>query len=398
MAEKKKRQKRKRDEPEKKLTGVYKVVCKSGVRYGIDYYHPVTGQRIKKIIKGATSEAEAEQIRGIELADARRHLLVQTYHLKGKDKPVLFEDMAELYLKWAVENKKDPATDSFRSRALVRAFKSRVLTGITPFVIEQFKTERCRQVAKQTVNKELYLLRQVFDKAIVWEKLSGANPCDGVKGFKVAPKKKPGMLTAEQVLAIRDQVKHPVKRDMIDFAFCTGWRIGEIRKLKWNDVELDRGTAWIVDPKNRETVEIELNDKALAIIGRQKDIVRVKHPADHVFAKINGDPFRTNLDRLFKHAAERAGVELPKRKRWHILRRTWASLMLQGGTDIETLRVLGNWKRYDMPLWYAEAAGREKKKELLNRNIPDLDAIAKSVPVGVVNNREEMKEETRVIH
>jgi hypothetical protein len=46
--------------------------------------------------------------------------------------------------------------------------------------------------------------------------------------------------------------------------------------------------------------------------------------------------------------------------------------MLQSGCDVETLRVLGNWKDFQMPLWYAEAAGTEQRKKALNR-IPDLN-------------------------
>jgi len=59
---------------------------------------------------------------------------------------------------------------------------------------------------------------------------------------------------------------------MVDFAFNTGWRIGEIRRLKWEDVDQEKGTAWIMDPKNGQTVEIELNDKALrSSRGRRKE-------------------------------------------------------------------------------------------------------------------------------
>jgi hypothetical protein len=118
----------------------------------------------------------------------------------------------------------------------------------------------------------------------------------------------------------------------------------------------------------------------------------------HVFCKINGEHFRSNLHKGFKNAAERAGVVLPERKAWHILRRTWASLMLQGGTDLETLRVLGNWKRYDMPMWYAEGANGERKRELLNQNIPELTPVATTVPGPVGGNREEGVDGPIVIH
>jgi integrase len=86
----------------------------------------------------------------------------------------------------------------------------------------------------------------------------------------------------------------------------------------------------------------------------------------------NGKPFKTNPQCVLKYAAARAGVSLPPRKVWHILRRTWASMMLQNGCDVETLRVLGNWKDFTMPLWYDEAAGADRRRAALNQ-IPDLN-------------------------
>jgi hypothetical protein len=47
-------------------------------------------------------------------------------------------------------------------------------------------------------------------------------------------------------------------------------------------------------------------------------------------------------------------------------------MMLQAGCDVETLRILGNWKDYAMPLWYADAANREHQKTALNR-LPKLE-------------------------
>jgi hypothetical protein len=59
-------------------------------------------------------------------------------------------------------------------------------------------------------------------------------------------------------------------------------------------------------------------------------------------------------------------------------------MFLQNGGDVETLRVLGNWKDYSMPMWYADAANHEHKKKILNR-IPKLNG--RNVPeIGKVIN------------
>jgi integrase len=131
-------------------------------------------------------------------------------------------------------------------------------------------------------------------------------------------------------------------------------------------------------------VEIELSDMALEIVKRQE------RRSDLVFCHKNGKPYRTNLGDVVKAAAKRAGVYLPPRKRWHIFRRTWASMMLQAGCDVETLRVLGNWKDHTMPLWYAEAAGRGERRAALNRiplvNGRNLPEIKNGVSVSAEND------------
>jgi integrase len=350
----------------KKYPGVYSVKGKKGVSYGIDYIHPQSGERVRKILKNVTSEAEAFEIRSVEIADAARGALNETYGLKPKTKTVAFEDMLDGYLKWSQANKDSWETDHHRAKALREAFKGKLMSDINPFVIEKYKMARAKKVAKSTVNKEFVLGNQVFQKAIEWKKYNGENPFLKTEKFKLKKPKKPGSLTAEQVDAIMAEIKHPVKRDMVAFDFNTGWRISEIRNLKWEDVDLETGTAWIVDPKNGESVEIDLNDEAQANLSRQK------RRGDHVFCHLNGKPFKTNIRAVVKNAAQRAGVELPPRKVWHILRRTWASMVLQSGGDVETLRELGNWKDYSMPMWYADAGNREHKRKVLNR-LPKLD-------------------------
>lgn len=349
-----------------KYPGVYLVEGKTGVSYGIDYIHPITGERIRKILKGCNAVLKAVELRSIQIADAARGAINQAYGLKSKIKTVSFEDMVDVYLKWSRENKESWATDEYRAKPIKEVFKGKLMSDINPFMVEKYKMFRAKTVTKATVNKELVFGSQVFTKSIEWKKYYGENPFIKANRFKIKKKKKPGSLLPEQVRAIRDEISHEVKRDMVDFAYYTGWRISEIRNLKKEDVKLEKGTAWIIDPKNTETVEIVLSDEAIKIISRQNS------PGAYVFCHKNGKPFNTNLHKVIKNAARRAGVVLPPRKAWHIFRRTWASMFQQHGGDVETMRVQGNWKDYSMPMWYADAGNTEYRKEILNR-IPKLN-------------------------
>jgi len=364
-----------------KHKGIYTVKRKDGtMSYGIDYVDPLTGQRVRKILKGATSLEEARTLRSIEIADRARGAIDKAYDLKSRLAPVLFEDMIDKYLEWARENKRSWATDGYRAVALKKVFKGKLMSDITPFLVDKFKVIRAKQVSKSSVNKELILGSQVFSKAVEWGKFNGQNPFKVATRFKIRKGKKPGSLSPEEVRAIMDQIKHPVKRDMVEFDFNTGWRISEIRKLKWEDVDLETSTAWIMDPKNGEPVQIPLNDAAVGIIARQK------RRGEYVFCHLNGNPYKTNLTDVIKSAAKKAGVALPPRKAWHILRRTWASMFLQNGGDVETLRQLGNWKDHSMPLWYADPADTENKRKILNR-LPSLNGRKTADSVKVVKLR-----------
>jgi integrase len=360
----------------KKYPGVYSIKGKKGMSYGIDYTHPQTGERIRGIRKGATSEAQAFELRSIEIADARRGATNKAYGIKAKTKVALFDDMVKAYLNWSRGNKDSWKTDEHRAKPLKKAFKGKLMSDINPFMVEKYKMARAKMVQKSTVNKELILASQVFERAVEWGKFDGENPF--LNRFKIKKGKKPGALTPEQVEAIIAEVTHPVKQDMVRFGYHQGWRISEIRKLQWTDVDLERGLAWIVDPKNGESVQIPLGGDALEIVAKQE------RRGDYVFCHLNGQQYKTNLQDVFKNAAQRAGVELPSRKKWHILRRTWASEFLQAGGHVEDLRVQGNWKDTSMPLWYAEAQGVEARRGVLDR-IPKLNGRKMAEIEKVVN-------------
>lgn len=343
-----------------KYAGVFVVEGKLKTSYGIDYVNPQNGQRVRKVLKGCGSEAAAAELRAVEIADAARGAINKAYGLKPKAAAVSFVGMVEEYLNlWSKENKHS-RTDVQRAAALKNMFAGKLMSDITPWVVEKFKAAMAKDRAKSTVNKYLSLGSQVFEKAIEWKKYSGENPFLAAGRFKVPKGKKIGCLGLEELGAIMAEINHQVKRDAVEFGFNTGWRVREILRLKWSEVDLEKGTAWIMNPKNGKPAEFELNERAGEILAAQE------RRGETVFCMKNGKPYKTGLHKCFKAAASRAGVALPARKAWHMLRRTWASMFLQAGGDVETLRVLGNWSHHDMPMHYADAAGADHKRKILN--------------------------------
>ncbi|MCX5855980.1 MAG: integrase, partial [Deltaproteobacteria bacterium] len=73
--------------------------------------------------------------------------------------------------------------------------------------------------------------------------------------------------------------------NIMRMALFTGMRRGELFKLKWSDIDFDRGFITIRDPKGGVSQKIPLNDQAREVLKN--------HPAtaDHVFVRGDGKPF-----------------------------------------------------------------------------------------------------------
>ncbi len=355
-----------------KYPGVTVIENISGkISYGIDYVLP-SGQRVRKILKGCKSERQASQIRAIEIAAASQGELVKKYGLKNKTKSILFHKAIDLYDEWAKDNKKSYYGEKFTYGVIKRShlFEGKFIAEISPMLAERFKSERAKDTSKNTANKYIIACRQIVEKMIAWGYHTGENPFKAVENFKISKGKRPGSLYAREVQAIIDQIRSPVKRDMVAFAFYTGWRIGSIRKLRKEDYNQEHRSIWLMDPKSGRTTELALCDAAAEIVEHNIK----KSNGEFVFCKKNGEPFKTAMNAVIGNAAERAGVVLPTGKKWHAFRRTWTTHMFKSGADIGSVRDLGNWSDDTMPLWYNDGLRFEEQRKILNK-IPRLDSL-----------------------
>jgi integrase len=91
--------------------------------------------------------------------------------------------------------------------------------------------------------------------------------------------------------------------DMAVFAVATGLRQGNVKRLDWSYVDLDRRHAWIPasEHKNRKAHSVPLNEMAMAVLRKQLG----KHPA-RVFT-YRGQPIEQVGTKAWTDALRRAG-------------------------------------------------------------------------------------------
>lgn len=119
----------------------------------------------------------------------------------------------------------------------------------------------------------------------------------------------------------------------------TGMRLSEALKLTWNDVRLEDGYAYITKTKNSEPRPVFLPPVVVAALSDYSGHDRAGERKSFRFQKSG------HLYSLLRVAAIRAGVELPPRGAFHILRHTYATWMRRyAGADEQSLIATGAWK------------------------------------------------------
>lgn len=131
----------------------------------------------------------------------------------------------------------------------------------------------------------------------------------------------------------------------IEFSFYTGMRPGEIRALKWEEVDLKKRVAHIcriaVDGgvaeriKNGKTRNVLLNDRAMHALGRAKEVSKsIKLAGDFVFPPAQQseqmvDP--TGPNGYYQAAVKALGIS---RRRLYDTRHTYATMCLMAGMNV----------------------------------------------------------------
>lgn len=133
---------------------------------------------------------------------------------------------------------------------------------------------------------------------------------------------------------------------IMKLALFTGMRRGEMFKLKWDDIDFQRGFIAIRNPKGGVSQKIPLNEQARQVLEN--------HPrtAENVFVRPDGEPF-TDIRRRVNPIKEAAGIPADFRA-LHGLRHTYASMLASSGkVDLYTLQKLLTHKSPVMTQRYA---------------------------------------------
>ena len=141
----------------------------------------------------------------------------------------------------------------------------------------------------------------------------------------------------------------PWLKDMILFALNMGMRMGEIRELTWEGVDLFRKTVTVFQSKNGERRTIPINSVVLDVLKRKAKVRSIK--SNYVFPS---DTY-TLLDDSHLRRAFRGAMKLCRIENFHFhdLRHTFATRLVQSGIDLYKVQCLLGHKSPIMTQRYA---------------------------------------------
>lgn len=172
--------------------------------------------------------------------------------------------------------KKSKDTETYKINLMLRhkIAKVRLLDLKTKHVLD-FKNEiklndgKYYPRASSTINKYVHYIHTVWEVAkINWAiSLPPLNPASLVKKEKVKDKIDRILTTEEyqDLLSACTKSNLVFLHDMVEFAYLTAMRFGEITKLKTRDIDFIKGTAFLSDTKNGESRLVPMTNRALEI-------------------------------------------------------------------------------------------------------------------------------------
>ena len=268
------------------------------------------GKRIRKA--ASRTEAGARRRLAAELEKVDRGEFNPPGRLATK-----FCDFCQLYLERKRLAGKRSVVRMEDSIDHLREFFGNVkLTSIRPAAIEDYKDWRRGSTTRRkdadgnpmpvsgtTINRELAQLRNIFFKAIAWDKFHGQNPVLRVELYSENPRS-PKILDDAEFEAIHNALPERLRPIML-MALNTVLRKDEILGLRWSEVDLERRT--IIKPlaKRQRNREVVMNSWVYAYLEAAR---AARGDSEFVFNNPDTGTRYNNITKAWKTAVKNAGL------------------------------------------------------------------------------------------
>jgi integrase len=300
-----------------------------------------------------TAKMAQQQLQAV-LADARRGTVTNANGQTASTAPTLDQAVDE----WVRHVESEGATAAYVTncgsvarRYLCKAWGGDVpVAGITTEQIDNLRDELLREgrLTRRTIQRVMVVAHGIFKQA-KRKKWIAVNPCDDAT--RVKPGKPSGVLnvlSVEEVMALARTADDEQQGVLYVTAALTGLRLGELRALRWMDVDFAQRAVHVrqnfahgqvTTPKSGKVRSLPLADQvAVALDGLSKR-EHFTQPGDLVFCNAFGrHPDDKEIRLGFYGALKRAGLGHKREGEdpivFHDLRHTFGTLCASNGIPV----------------------------------------------------------------
>ena len=223
-------------------------------------------------------------------------------------------------------------------------------------------------VAGSTKNRYASAISKLYRIAATTSGYGGHNPARQIVKWKEGRGRKSYFSQAElsKLLEAARASAYPKLRLLILMAAVTGLRRGNLTRITQADIDFEGKSIMIRRTKNGTPFVAMITDQVLTELA---PYYRPDQPSQLLFAGRTGKPY--SLDKEYRKALSRAGLDKADDVCFHTMRHTTASLAAQSGASILQIMDLLNHKTPTMAARYAHM-NTKSRETLVNALFSDL--------------------------
>jgi len=156
-------------------------------------------------------------------------------------------------------------------------------------------------------------------------------------GLPKKPKRLPVVLSKDEVLRLLNSVSNPKHKLILALMYSAGLRVSEVVKLKVQDLDFDNKIIWVRQGKGKKDRQSLISEKIFIDLKN----LTVNMAADQYLflGQKPGFCLKTrSAEKIFANALAKADIK--KLATCHSLRHSFATHLLEGGTDIRYIQTL----------------------------------------------------------
>lgn len=316
------------------------------------YEFHFAGQKVRESAKTRSKEMARRA------ENARRHDMEESYHgLKKRAAPRLFSAAADewLALKKPTIAERSYAIEKANLKHLLPAFGRLLISDIDGKDISGYQQQRLEQKASpKTINLEIGTVRAILRRNRIWAAIQ--------PDVRMLPTRDDigRAISIEEESKLLAQCGQSRSRSLLPafaLAVNTCMRYSEIRLLRWQQLDLAARTVTVGKSKSDSGTGrvIPLNTRAFAVLEFWASNFPNRQRTDYVFPSERygaaGDDFKacaydtdpTKPIGRWKEAWEAAKIRADVKCRFHDLRHTGCTRMLEAGVPFPVLAMLMGW-------------------------------------------------------